>query len=181
MIHYCRRKTGQIYSVKIIPLAQAILDRYRERCSPWALPVMLDQGAKGQTLGPLVYTGTTPEERREFEAKVYLRYKYNLTHFLRFYDDLSKRLGLSVKLSFNVARHTWASLARDRGVPVSVISVSLGHTSEKTTQIYLDELDNKKVDEANETAAGLLMDKKPRKNGKPPSDSLRKNRHSVSA
>ena len=44
-----------------------------------------------------------------------------------------------MKASFNVARHSWASLAAREGIPVSVISVGLGHTSEKTTQIYLDE------------------------------------------
>lgn len=156
IIRYRRRKTGQIYSVKVIPQAQEILDRYRKLCHPWALPVMFDLGPDGQTMEPMVCTGTTPEELREFEASVYRRYKYNLTHYLRFYREIQKKLQLPVKPSFNVARHSWASLARDEGIPVSVISVSLGHTSEKTTQIYLDELDNKKVDDANRVVAGLL-------------------------
>ena len=121
---------------------------------------MLDFGADGRTLEPLVDTGTTPEEHRQFEARIYRRYKYDLTHYLRFFREMQQRLNLPVKLSFNVARHTWASLARDRGVPVSVISVGLGHISEKTTQIYLDELDNRKVDEANEMVADLLNDPK---------------------
>jgi len=69
---------------------------------------------------------------------------------------MSKKLELPVKLSFNVARHSWASLARKHGVSVSVISAGLGHTSEKTTQIYLDELDNSTVDAANAMVAGLL-------------------------
>ena len=80
---------------------------------------------------------------------------------------MRRRLDLSVNLSFNVARHSWASLARRQGIPVSVISVGLGHTSEKTTRIYLDELDNSMVDAANEAVAGLL-----KKNGA----ALRKNR-----
>jgi integrase len=107
-------------------------------------------------LHPLVYNGTTPDERKQFETKLYLRYKYSLSHYLRFFRDIRKRLALPVTLSFNVARHSWASLARKQGIPVSVISVGLGHTSEKTTRIYLDELDNKTVDEANEIVAGLL-------------------------
>lgn len=155
MLHYRRRKTGQVYSVRIIPEVQAILDRYREGCSPWALPVMLDFEDDG-LLHPLVYNGTTPDERKQFETKLYLRYKYSLSHYLRFFRDIRKRLALPVALSFNVARHSWASLARKQGIPVSVISVGLGHTSEKTTRIYLDELDNKTVDEANEIVAGLL-------------------------
>lgn len=165
-ICYRRRKTGQVYTVKVIPEVQAILDRYRAQCSPWALPVLLDYGEDG-LLHPLVFGGTTPEERRQFEARLYLRYKYSLSHYLRFFRSMRRRLDLSVNLSFNVARHSWASLARRQGIPVSVISVGLGHTSEKTTRIYLDELDNSMVDAANEAVAGLL-----KKNGA----ALRKNR-----
>lgn len=133
VIYYRRRKTGQLYSVKVIPQVQEILDRYREQCSPWALPVLLDFRPDGVTLEPLIYTGSTPEERRAFEAKLYRRYKYCLSHYLRFYGYMQKRLDLPVKLSFNTARHSWASLTRKEGIPVSVISVGLGHTSEKTT------------------------------------------------
>ena len=103
-----------------------------------------------------MYEGSTPEEQARFEARLYLRYKYNLSHYLRFFRSMSQRLNLPIKLSFNVARHSWASLARREGIPVSVISTGLGHTSEKTTQIYLDELDNTTVDAANEKVAGLL-------------------------
>lgn len=155
MIHYRRRKTGQTYSVRIIPEVQAILDRYREESSPWALPILLDFGDDKHPR-PLVYDGTTPDERKQFETKLYLRYKYSLSHYLRYFRDIRKHLNLPVKLSFNVARHSWASLARKQGIPVSVISLGLGHTSEKTTQIYLDELDNSTVDAANEIVAGLL-------------------------
>lgn len=63
MIHYRRRKTGQTYSVRIIPEVQSILDRYRETCSPWALPVLLEFGADG-LLRPLVYNGTTTDEQQ---------------------------------------------------------------------------------------------------------------------
>ena len=107
MISYRRRKTGQTYTVKIIPEVQEILDRYRDRCFPWALPVMLDFDGEGR-LRPLVYEGATAEDRKRFEARLYLRYKYNLSHYLRFYRDMSKKLELPVKLSFNVARHSWA-------------------------------------------------------------------------
>ena len=34
-------------------------------------------------------------------------------------------------------RHSWATTAKYRGVPIEMISESLGHKSIKTTQIYL--------------------------------------------
>ena len=38
---------------------------------------------------------------------------------------------------FYIARHSWATTAKYRGVPIEMISESLGHKSIKTTQIYL--------------------------------------------
>lgn len=48
-----------------------------------------------------------------------------------------------------VARHTWASVARSKHIPISVISEGMGHDSEVTTQIYLASLDHSVVDRAN--------------------------------
>lgn len=49
-----------------------------------------------------------------------------------------------------IARHSWASIAKNKNVPLSVISEGMGHDSEATTQIYLASLDNSLVDKANE-------------------------------
>lgn len=47
------------------------------------------------------------------------------------------------------ARHSWASVAKVRNVPLSVISKGMGHDSEKTTQIDLASLEASVVDKAN--------------------------------
>lgn len=52
-------------------------------------------------------------------------------------------------LTMYVARHSWASAAKAKGIPVSVISEGMGHDSESTTQIYLASLDTSIVDSAN--------------------------------
>ena len=49
-----------------------------------------------------------------------------------------------------VARHSWATIARSMHIPVSVISDSLGHHSEKTTQIYLKSIDEDVIDRTND-------------------------------
>ena len=49
-------------------------------------------------------------------------------------------------LSSYVARHSYATNAKKLGVPTAVISEALGHTSEKTTQVYLDSFENEVVD-----------------------------------
>lgn len=46
------------------------------------------------------------------------------------------------------ARHSAASILKNQNTPIALISDLLGHTSEKTTQIYLDQFDSGKQDEA---------------------------------
>ena len=63
--------------------------------------------------------------------------------------EIGKMLGLKMPLTMYVARHSWASLAKSKEVPLSVISDGLGHASERVTRIYLSTLDMNAVDEAN--------------------------------
>ena len=65
-------------------------------------------------------------------------------------------LGLHQPLTMYCARHSWASIARDEGIPLSVISEGMGHNSEKTTQIYLTSLKTEIVDKANRKILKLL-------------------------
>ncbi len=58
-------------------------------------------------------------------------------------------VGLDYPLSSYSARHSWATVARDAQIPISIISSSMGHTSEGTTRIYLAQLDNGVIDQAN--------------------------------
>lgn len=148
VIRYRRCKTGQLFTIKIVPELQALIDRYRDFCAPWVLPVMLYLSPEGTYL-PYRFEGATPEERQEFERELHKRYKYSRSNFLRLLRRLSRQLELEQSLTFNMARHTWASRARRKGIPMAVISEGLGHTSEKTTRIYLEELEAKRLDEAN--------------------------------
>ena len=57
--------------------------------------------------------------------------------------------GLNTEVTMYVARHSWASVARGKHIPLSVISEGMGHDSEKTTLIYLAALDTTVIDKAN--------------------------------
>ena len=59
-------------------------------------------------------------------------------------------------LTCYVARHTWASIAKSKNIPISVISEAMGHDSESTTRIYLASLDTSVIDKANKLIIGLL-------------------------
>ena len=47
--------------------------------------------------------------------------------------------------------HTWATTARNKILPLSIISAGMGHSSERTTLIYLTKIENSVKDEVNKT------------------------------
>ena len=54
-------------------------------------------------------------------------------------------VGVTIPLTPYFVRHSWASAAKAKGIPLSVISEGLGHDSEAVTQIYLASLDTEAV------------------------------------
>lgn len=70
----------------------------------------------------------------------------NTNHLSFIYSFL---LSLAFLLLMHVARHCWASIAKSKNIPLSVISEGMGHDSEETTRIYLASLDTNVVDRAN--------------------------------
>ena len=127
MIHYVRRKTGQEIMIRVEPEMQRIIERYADGKRPYVFPILKDEN---------------PE-------KTYAEYRIALSYYNRLLKRLCDRTGVVQRLSFYTARHSWATAARDHQVPVSVISAGMGHTSERTTQIYLTLLENSAIDNAN--------------------------------
>lgn len=64
--------------------------------------------------------------------------------------EIGKALNLPIDLTTYVARHSYATVLKRSGVSTSIISESLGHSSEKITQIYLDSFDNEQLNNAME-------------------------------
>ena len=57
--------------------------------------------------------------------------------------QLAARCGIRTHLTFHVGRHTFATLALNRGMPIESLSRILGHTNIRTTQIYAKITDKK--------------------------------------
>ena len=57
-------------------------------------------------------------------------------------------IGEEINLTSYVARHSYATVLKNSGVNIALISETLGHSDLKTTQIYLDSFDNEQIDEA---------------------------------
>lgn len=137
-IEYTRSKTCQLLTIKIEECILEIIDRYKNFTvdSEYLLPII------------------RPTDNDHNRA-------------LRVYNKrlrrLSELLGLSPHISSYTSRHTWASLAREKGIPLQVISEGMGHENEQTTRIYLASLDQSVLDKANASVILLQKETKKRK------------------
>lgn len=124
-IIYRRRKTGQKLSIALVPEMQAIICKY-QNSTQYLLPII------------------TKEDGTERQ-----QYRNQLIRINRHLKKIGTMTGISIPLSTYVMRHSWATIARDKGISLSVISEGLGHDSETTTKVYLDSIQKTKVDKAN--------------------------------
>ena len=132
ILTYRRRKTGQQLTIKWEKCMEEIVAKYPQNSTIYLLPIIKEQG----------------NERRQYDNALHL-VNYRL-------KELSKILKLQRPLTMYVARHSWASAAKAKNVPLSVISEGMGHDSEATTQIYLASLETSVVDKANKMILELL-------------------------
>lgn len=125
-VTYRRRKTGQLLTIAWTKEMQRILDKYPENKTEYLLPVISKCNVNERTM--------------------YRNMSYRVNCSLK---KVGIMAGIVTPLTLYVARHSWASVARAKGIPVSVISEGMGHDSEMTTRIYLASLDTSVIDRAN--------------------------------
>jgi len=131
-IQYTRTKTkrkgeGANFSIPVSPPMEAILNHFRDSRSRYLFPIL---------------KGT-----EKTEAAIWSRIKDRLQHVNRDLKKVAKVLGIP-SLTFYVARHTYATTLKRRGVDVAVISESMGHDNVSTTTAYLKRFENEMLDAA---------------------------------
>ena len=127
LLCYRRRKTGQDIVVKWELCMQEIVDRYKSKShAGFLLPIIHSRNGK---------------ERNQYRGK-----QNEVNNLLK---AVAVKAGLECRLTMYVARHSWANAAQDLNTPLEVISHALGHTSTKTTRIYLQSIKNNIIDEIN--------------------------------
>jgi integrase len=132
IISYRRHKTGQQLVVKVEQCAQEIIDRYHDETSSYLLPIITSEG----------------DERHQYRNALHV-----MNHRLK---EIGKMIGSPIQLTTYVGRHSWASAAKSNNIPISVISESMGHENERTTQIYLASIDTSVIDDANAKILSFL-------------------------
>lgn len=134
-VEFRRAKTGRLYSIKIEPEAEAIINKYRGK--NFLLNI----------------------NERYSNYKNYLhRMNRNLKEFG--YTRVGERgkkdkEGAFPFLSTYYTRHTWATLAAYLEIPKETIAAALGHGKKDVTDIYIS-FDQNKIDEANRRVIDYL-------------------------
>lgn len=138
MLVYTRKKTKQKLQIKILPEIKELIDRYHSDYSPYLFPVIRP----------------SESEYQNYESALRIQ---NMR-----LQKISELIGCY--LTTYTPRHTWASIAKSKGIPEDLISEGMGHTSVKTTRIYIA-LDNSRLDRINQfVISGNAMENYPVEN-----------------
>lgn len=142
-IEYRRAKTHRLYSIRIEPEAQMILNKYKgEKHLIDFADRYADHGdfrrrlnAGLKKIGPWEWVKNRSKTNPKNNKKQYNALFPGLTSYW--------------------ARHTWATIAASLDIPKETIAAALGHGGNTTTDIYID-FDQRKVDEANRRVIDFL-------------------------
>ena len=131
-LSYHRQKTGKLISFQLQPMALDIIAKYRKpeaRQDDYVFPIL---------------------DRKVHKTAIQIRDKVRKANKAanKALHRIGEKLGIPIDLTTYVARHSYATVLKRSGVSTAIISESLGHSSEKVTQIYLDSFENSQIDEA---------------------------------
>jgi site-specific recombinase XerD len=128
---YKRQKTGGIINLPLSEKAKEYIDLYSDLCTTikYLYPILN------------AHIHITPLQKSNRIKKV----RKQINTELR---SIGKELNISMELTTYVARHSFATILKNSGVNIALISEALGHSALSTTQIYLDSFDNTQFNDA---------------------------------
>ncbi len=133
-MYYHRLKTNTLYNIKLVDEALEIIKKYSDLKNPnnYIFPFVRGEG-------------------REAYKSYHLAYE----RINRGLKKIARDLNIPVNLTSYVSRHSWATIAKKSEIPISVISEGLGHSTERTTRIYLESFEDTVLDNANDKISKL--------------------------
>lgn len=125
---YNREKTKKLIIVPLQERAKQIIMKYNDGKSAFVFPIL--------------------SNFHKSEIQIANRLHKVLAKINNHLKEIGVQLNLPIPLTTYVARHSFATVLKRAGVSTSIISESLGHSSEKITQVYLDSFDNEQINNA---------------------------------
>lgn len=129
-VQFKRRKTGKEYSIKIGSQLEQMLSFY------------LNDKKKDDFIFPII--------KRELEIDQYHDVKWARAQYNKRLKIIAELCSIETNLTSYVSRHSFATQAMLKNIPLTAISEMMGHSRLNTTQIYLKTLPNEVLDDYNE-------------------------------
>lgn len=123
---YKMDKTGVDRIVPLISKAKEILERYKKQ---------------GSELEHFIFPFLDNDEDLPNKKQLYSRISGRTTKINSYLKKIAERASIDKKLTSHVARHSFAEIARQKGVSLYDISKALGHSSLAITEKYLSGFD----------------------------------------
>ena len=127
---YHRKKTSKLINLPLQDEAIMVLKGYKDSSKGYLFPILSN-------------------EHKTEQQKLNRLHKV-ITKVNKALKAIGEEMNISIKLTTYCARHSYATVLKRAGVATSIICESLGHSSEKVTQIYLDSFENNQIDKAME-------------------------------
>lgn len=125
---YNREKTKKLIITPLQERAKRIIEKYNDGKSAFVFPILSNFHSS--------------------DVQVANRLHKVLANLNKHLKAIGVKLKLPIPLTTYVARHSFATVLKRAGVSTSIISESLGHSSEKITQVYLDSFDKEQMNTA---------------------------------
>ena len=138
ILSFERQKTHRRVTLRLSRRCLALIKRYAAKDGPYLLDIYHD-----------------PKNSMEKT----LQYNAALRSYNRYLKKIAEMVGMTDSLTSYTVRHTWASKAYACDVSVAVIAGALGHSNTRTTQIYLTEIDNRRVTKASRDVFNRMFGK----------------------
>ena len=133
---YYRHKTGQQVTIKIESCMQEIIKRYQEENRLYVFPLIHSTDEQG----------------------AYSEYLKVLNRYNRTLKRLAEMATIDNHLTSYVSRHSWASIAYDSNVDLAIISKALGHANPQHTLIYIRQINDSRLYDANQQILKKVLD-----------------------
>lgn len=131
-LSYTRKKTGDVFDIKLNEPSKAILDYYKNNPHPDA----------NNYIFPILSSVHKTDKSIDNRVRKVIQI---VNKSLRI---IAAECGIDEHLTTYVARHSFANVLKQNKVPTSVISEMMGHETERITQVYLDSFGDETIDEA---------------------------------
>ena len=125
-VKFQRRKTGKRYDIIITDQIKPIIQYYLDNPNPSGF------------LLPIIYRDTLELQYKDAQWEL-RRYNIGL-------KEIAKECKIEERLTSYVSRHSFATHAMFKKVPLEAISAMMGHNKLSTTQIYLKSLPSNVLD-----------------------------------